>query len=493
MLQVLRLFPGETNDALQGSLEIHQLPPLSSSEALEVELHDQHSGFDALSYVWGSEIRPEDGFNILIKNEKLDITPSLDSFLRRLRYPTKDRVVWADAACINQKDITEREKQVALMPRVYMSADNVLVDLGEETEDSDEALAIMDATWKKHILAGVMVAGQFLTLEETILHLGVDMPDHSEREQLEAVELPSMRDPEGTRLLQMYLAKETEGHALRDLLITFQLSKCTRRRDRYFALMGLSRDVTSSEAERQIDYRSPIETIVSRPGHFLIKKGPEMLMRSGLYYPRAPGISSWVGDFTQVEKYYRSGTNPLVLGGVNPNAAKNTEFYISTSPEQPNTILLSPSSRDISTGSQDSLVAFTWFLWASAVGGMGQAEALNWTNKITHNRFGGISWVGNRMDPKLLSLFERVVAADEFRAQPVQTVRGYFASLPDCFLPDDEIWVVKGLPVPRLLRKSETFDWGCSYQFVGACYVHGVMNGEILGNDESAACYLIIH
>ncbi|KAK3990938.1 hypothetical protein QBC44DRAFT_368586 [Cladorrhinum sp. PSN332] len=68
---------------------------------------DDHNGssndFEELSYVWGGEIRPEDGHNIL-----------LDAFLRRLRLPSEDMILWADSICINQNDVKEREEQVDL-------------------------------------------------------------------------------------------------------------------------------------------------------------------------------------------------------------------------------------------------------------------------------------------------------------------------------------------------------------------------------------------
>lgn len=52
--------------------------------------------------------------------------------LRHLRQPDDERVLWADAVCINQKDIVERGHQVAIMSPVYTSTTEVSVWLGQE-------------------------------------------------------------------------------------------------------------------------------------------------------------------------------------------------------------------------------------------------------------------------------------------------------------------------------------------------------------------------
>lgn len=46
------------------------------------------------------------------------------------------RVPWADAICINQQDIYERNSQVLLMRHIYEGAEQVLIWLGKDPGDA---------------------------------------------------------------------------------------------------------------------------------------------------------------------------------------------------------------------------------------------------------------------------------------------------------------------------------------------------------------------
>lgn len=97
--------------------------------------------FDALSYVWGGN--PSSSSNtILLDGVQFSVTPNLDLALRGLRLSkgSAPRPLWVDAVCINQKDIIERNQQVAMMRDIYSSADRVIIWLGDADEDSDIVL-----------------------------------------------------------------------------------------------------------------------------------------------------------------------------------------------------------------------------------------------------------------------------------------------------------------------------------------------------------------
>lgn len=97
---------------------------------------DNVSHYEALSYTWGdpSEIR-----RIMCGDASLDVTVNLHSALRHLRHVYSERVIWADAICINQKDLKERESQVQLMADVYSKASKVNMWLGEDMEGVADA------------------------------------------------------------------------------------------------------------------------------------------------------------------------------------------------------------------------------------------------------------------------------------------------------------------------------------------------------------------
>jgi hypothetical protein len=55
------------------------------------------------------------------------------------------------------------------------------------------------------------------------------------------------------------------------------------------------------------------------------------------------------------------------------------------------------------------------------------------------------------------------------------SAQGYLAAVPVSSRPGDVVCVVMGAAVPFVLRKMQY-----GYQFIGECYVHGLMNGEVL-------------
>ena len=94
--------------------------------------------YEAISYVWGEPV-----FNDILYSSKgcFKITASLAAALRHFRLPNKTRRLWADAVCINQANDEEKGKQVAQMGAVYGGASQVVVWLGESTEDTRQALS----------------------------------------------------------------------------------------------------------------------------------------------------------------------------------------------------------------------------------------------------------------------------------------------------------------------------------------------------------------
>lgn len=113
------------------------------SITIRQERLDGSCSYEALSYVWGSVVdKPE---TITVNGAKeLPITTNLSSALRYLRYPAEERVLWVDAICINQEDLTERGHQVAYMHRIYQQATTVQIWLGLEADDSEFTMKQLD-------------------------------------------------------------------------------------------------------------------------------------------------------------------------------------------------------------------------------------------------------------------------------------------------------------------------------------------------------------
>lgn len=126
-IRMLTLYPGERDDPLKGELKFFNI--------------DSSESYEPLSYVWGPP--PNNGnHQIAISDDKgdgsLQLTASLYAALKRLRYTDRERRLWADQICINQKDMDERGQQVQFMNRIYKNARHVLVWLGQDEKGPSE-------------------------------------------------------------------------------------------------------------------------------------------------------------------------------------------------------------------------------------------------------------------------------------------------------------------------------------------------------------------
>jgi hypothetical protein len=99
---------------------------------------DLQDSYTALSYVWGD---PNDIRTIFVDRTPVQVTKSLESALRHLREQEPGRVLclWADALCINQTDILEKNRQVQQMGAIYATAHHTVIYLGWSTEELDFA------------------------------------------------------------------------------------------------------------------------------------------------------------------------------------------------------------------------------------------------------------------------------------------------------------------------------------------------------------------
>jgi hypothetical protein len=64
----------------------------------------------------------------------MGITRNLEAALRHIRHEHHPRILWVDAVCINQGDISKRGHQVRLMRSIYKNATKVLIWIGEDSQ-----------------------------------------------------------------------------------------------------------------------------------------------------------------------------------------------------------------------------------------------------------------------------------------------------------------------------------------------------------------------
>ncbi|KAM3086879.1 hypothetical protein ACMFMF_000814 [Clarireedia jacksonii] len=123
-IRLLVISPGGANEEITCNLLVTELGLLLPT-------------YQALSYTWGSNYSPR---HILLNNSSFMVAPNLYSALKYLRRDHMERVVWIDALCIDQSNISERGEQVLLMREIYSRAAETIIWLGEGTPSSNLAM-----------------------------------------------------------------------------------------------------------------------------------------------------------------------------------------------------------------------------------------------------------------------------------------------------------------------------------------------------------------
>ena len=127
------------------SFRVLELSPDGSGGSLRGRLVKQHldnpPDFTAISYYWGD---PTFSHEIFLDRKVLRITKNLHAALVTLQKTEHNHQLWADAICINQSNITERNAHVRCMRDVYSAASQVVVHLGEEADQSETLPALFD-------------------------------------------------------------------------------------------------------------------------------------------------------------------------------------------------------------------------------------------------------------------------------------------------------------------------------------------------------------
>lgn len=131
-IRVLVLHPSDKNDT----------SALINCDLLVVNLGNEPA-YEALSYTWGPEVPAK---KIMINDGVHLIRSNLWQALNVLRSNIDkgdSRYLWIDALCINQKNVLERNHQVAQMKRIYKQARIVLAWIGIADTTSPFALRFL--------------------------------------------------------------------------------------------------------------------------------------------------------------------------------------------------------------------------------------------------------------------------------------------------------------------------------------------------------------
>ncbi|KAH7215250.1 heterokaryon incompatibility protein-domain-containing protein [Fusarium oxysporum] len=131
---------------ITGDTEIRLLilEPGTREDALECQLVNAglswRTRFEALSYAWGDDTTK---YQLKCSGHDIGVRANLHDALLDLRHPTRKRVLWIDALCINQADNDEKSKQIRLMHEIYSQAQEVLIYLGKSDPSVHGAIESM--------------------------------------------------------------------------------------------------------------------------------------------------------------------------------------------------------------------------------------------------------------------------------------------------------------------------------------------------------------
>lgn len=112
--------------------QLHKSPPIICS--MYHATFAEKPKYEAISYTWGDENKKE---NIQLNGILCSVGVNLVNALKLVRKEQERRIVWVDALCIDQSNVSERSSQLKIMPYIYRKAQAVLVCLAQ-SEIPDE-------------------------------------------------------------------------------------------------------------------------------------------------------------------------------------------------------------------------------------------------------------------------------------------------------------------------------------------------------------------
>lgn len=115
--------------------------PMPECEVFLADINDRPP-YETISYAWGAL---HDTMPIFIDQHFcLEITKNLWTAIDVFRHRSKPMILWADQVCIDQHNLQERRRQVALMQRIYSQARHTIIWLGSVDSVSARAFEFIE-------------------------------------------------------------------------------------------------------------------------------------------------------------------------------------------------------------------------------------------------------------------------------------------------------------------------------------------------------------
>lgn len=277
----------------------------------------------------------------------------------RLRKPEESITLWIDAICINQSDIREQNSQVEMMGRIYHSADNVVVWVGEEDDRTERLDKFVKCV--PDIAAGEATLPWRMAPEWTDLALFLDRPWFTRTWVLQEVcsarscvvrcgsyiwRWRDLQDAFGR--IQDVIAVDTMGvrerfrgsavefydgwgsldqRKLLDLLATSRGTFASRPADKVYAVLPLAADRLGIK----VDYRRSVQELYKEVSGLLLRSGDLGALQDAgdSVWNNVQGLPSWVKDWSCSEEP-RSLSNLSYPSMASTSGARNSASVFKT-------------------------------------------------------------------------------------------------------------------------------------------------------------------
>ncbi|GAB7328556.1 hypothetical protein MBLNU13_g00510t1 [Cladosporium sp. NU13] len=257
---------------------------------IQVSSLDKLPHYVTLSYAWGSQRREHE---IILNGHPLLVPRNLYRFLQSCR-ASKDFdscSLWIDMLSIDQVNLSERAKQVVLMPKIFMEARSVVVWLGPAYADSDTAMSALsksskllnNKTYLPQLLAspGGPAIGKLCTraywrrlwvFQELRLGRNIRLMCGSKLVSWEHYDIFMQKVAESSgdaaetirhspAMRMVDLSHQSQDATLWELLQKTSDLRCSDPRDRVFAILGVT---TIGHEDIEPDYTVPVPTLLNQ-------------------------------------------------------------------------------------------------------------------------------------------------------------------------------------------------------------------------------------
>jgi Heterokaryon incompatibility protein (HET) len=234
------------------------------------------TSYEAVSYTWGT---PSTNRRIHIEDQQVHIRDNLYRCLRRLRFPHSVRVLWIDAICINQTDLDEKGHQIRLMPKIFKTAEKVLVWVGEAADGSHQLMhyanrltvvpssfaqtprSIIDAKvkfFRRPYWSRTWVVQELFMAKQLVIYCGrSEIEEDQFRKLLQELSAMGPLDGYDKQVILLATQRDADGYTFRqsldELLAVYWRTECFDSRDKVYALLGLVRNDDPARS-LEVDY-----------------------------------------------------------------------------------------------------------------------------------------------------------------------------------------------------------------------------------------------